>query len=205
MLSYPQSSHYTWSTLTSHHWDKATLQIINITGANYQRIALQWMNNFSMSHFLNCQEGPELITDSQWNKTSCSLLSTFVIVAPQCPRLPGILSLETYNPVHWTLATAVEISLYWETSLSLYWQGELNASGGWGSHGLLVTRQAGCDVVLLCCTLQAPALQGYNVVLSYNYSAREMLDGRDERWGQLASSDCWHWQATPHCQHQTYL
>ena len=58
-----------------------------------------------------------------------------------------------------------------------------------------LARQAGCDVVLYS---QAPALQGYNVVLSYNYSAREMLEGRDERWGQLASSDCWHWQATPH-------
>lgn len=157
-----------------------------------------------MSHFLNCKEGPELITDSQWNKTSCSLLSTFVIVAPQCPRLPGILSLETYNPVHWTLATAVgdqfvlrdfPQSVLAGRAQCLRWLGESRSVGHW----------PGKQAVMLCCTLQAPALQGYNVVLSYNYSAREMLDGRDERWGQLASSDCWHWQATPHSQHQTYL
>ena len=49
--------------------------------------------------------------------------------------------------------------------------------------GVTVCWSPGKQAVLLCCTLQAPALQGYNVVLSYNYSAREMLDGRDgDNW-----------------------
>ena len=142
------------------------------------------MNNFSMSHFLNCKEGPELITDSQWNKTSCSLLSTFVIVAPQCPRLPGILSLETYNPVHWTLATAVgdqfvlrdfPQSVLAGRAQCLRWLGESRSVGHW----------PGKQAVMLCCTLR---LQHCRDIMSYY----PIITQPEKCWmGEMRDGDNW--------------
>ena len=69
--------------------------------------------------------------------------------------------------------------------------------------GVTVCWSPGKQAVMLCCT---PSLQHCRDVMSYYpIITQPEKCWRDERWGQLASSDWWHWQATPHSQHQTYL